>query len=387
MREVGPENSIKFMEKLGLKIDPMHAAPSLALGTPDISPLDMAAAYAAIANDGEYITPIFYTKVEDANGNIVVESKQEKSRAMSEANAYVLQNLLKSPARSGTASVCYMSNMDVGAKTGSTDNYVDRWLCGFTPYYTAATWFGFDEKENPVFSGVNHAANIWAAVMKDVHKNLKSASFDRPSSVVYVKICKQSGCVATENCTETLSEVFVKGTIPGKCNAHTKLKICKETGKIATEYCTDVEEKVYVTAKPAKENTSLWRTTIDENDEKYKVPKETCDKHVAKEQVEMINVVGKTIKDAKKALEDIGLKVEIVYDQDEDKKEDVVLKQSVKEKEKVDKDSIIKLTVNKYEEDENVESGNTTFENKESNTTIENENTVESSTPVTNATT
>ena len=387
MREVGPENSIKFMEKLGLKIDPMHAAPSLALGTPDISPLDMAAAYAAIANDGEYITPIFYTKVEDANGNIVVESKQEKSRAMSEANAYVLQNLLKSPARSGTASVCYMSNMDVGAKTGSTDNYVDRWLCGFTPYYTAATWFGFDEKENPVFSGVNHAANIWAAVMKDVHKNLKSASFDRPSSVVYVKICKQSGCVATENCTETLSEVFVKGTIPGKCDAHTKLKICKETGKIATEYCTDVEEKVYVTAKPAKENTSLWRTTIDENDEKYKVPKETCDKHVAKEQVEMINVVGKTIKDAKKALEDIGLKVEIVYDQDEDKKEDVVLKQSVKEKEKVDKDSIIKLTVNKYEEDENVESGNTTFENKESNTTIENENTVESSTPVTNATT
>ena len=352
MREVGPENSIKFMEKMGLKIDTKHAAPSLALGTADVSPLDMAAAYATIANNGEYITPIFYTKVVDAKGNVVVESKQEKTRAMSEANAYVLQNLLKSPAQSGTARVCYMSNMDVGAKTGSTDNYIDRWLCGFTPYYTAATWFGFDHSENPVFYNVNHAANIWAAVMKDVHKGLATARFKRPSNVVYVKICKESGCVATDDCTETLSEVFVKGTIPGKCEAHTKFKICKETGKIATDYCKDVEEKIYVTEKPAKENTSLWKTTLDEKNEKYKIPEETCDVHKV-EEVEMINVVGKKLDEAKKELEALGLKVEIKYEKNKDKAENIVLKQSVKEKEKVEKGKTITLTINKLKDEGN----------------------------------
>ena len=344
MKELGPTNSIEFLAKLGINVDPVHAAPSLALGTADVSPLEMAAAYATIANNGEYITPIFYTKVEDANGNIVVESKQEKRRAMSEANAYVLQNLLTAPARSGTAAVCYMSNMDVGAKTGSTDNYVDRWLCGFTPYYTAATWFGFDYSERPVFSG-NNAANIWAAVMKDAHKGLTTARFQRPSNVVYAKICQDSGCVATDTCTRTASEVFVRGTIPGKCEGHQKLKICKTTGKIANEYCTDVEEKTFL-IKPQKENTKLW--TTDEGD-KYKVPTENCDVHKAPEQVEVPNVIGKTSSEAKKVLEAKGLVVETKYEENKNKKDGIVLKQSVNEKEKVDKGSKITITVNKIE--------------------------------------
>ena len=222
IKEVGPANAMKFLSSVGIDVDPKHESITLALGTADVSPLNMAAAYAAIANNGEYISPIFYTKVEDANGNVVVESKQETRRVMSEANAYILQNLLTTPARSGTAAVCYMSNMDVGAKTGSTDHYVDRWLCGFTPYYTAATWFGFDYSELPVFSG-NNAANIWAAVMKDIHKNLPTARFTKPSNVVYAKICQDSGCLATDSCTRTTSEVFVKGTVPKQCEGHTKL--------------------------------------------------------------------------------------------------------------------------------------------------------------------
>lgn len=370
MKEVGPANSIKFLSELGITVDKVHEAPSLALGTADVSPLDMAGAYATIANNGQYITPIFYTKVEDANGNVVIESKQEKRRVMSEANAYVLQNLLTSPARSGTAAVCAMSNMDVGAKTGSTDDYVDRWLCGFTPYYTAATWFGFDYSENPVFS-TNNAANIWAAVMKDVHSSLPTARFTKPSNVVYVKICQDSGCVATDSCTRTISEVFVRGTIPKQCEGHKKLKICKVTGKIANEYCPEVEEKVY-TEKPPKENTKLWSTNAGD---KYNIPTETCDVHKAPEQIEMVDVVGKTLSEARKQLENLGLKVEVKYDEEPSKKDGIVLRQSIKAKEKVEKGKTVTLTVNKIESVENTTNENTTTTNTIETNTVDTTNT------------
>ncbi len=362
MKEVGPANAIKFLSTMGIDVDQKHEEITLALGTADVSPLNMAAAYASIANNGEYIEPTFYTKVEDASGNTVIEAKQDKRRVMSEANAYILQDLLKSPARSGTAAICYMSNMDVGAKTGSTNDYIDRWLCGFTPYYTAATWFGFDYSELPVFRG-NNAANIWASVMKNIHNSLPTARFKKPSNVVYATICQDSGCIATDSCTRTMSEVFVKGSLPGKCEGHTKLKICQDSGKIANEYCKNVEEKTFL-VKPQKENTNLWSTNAGD---KYDVPTETCDVHKAPEKVEMMNVVGKTLTEAKKLLEAKGLKVEIKYSEDKKKKEDIVLAQSVKEKEKVEKGKTITLTVNKISKNENKVENTTT--NEVTNTT------------------
>ena len=362
MKEVGPANAIKFLSTMGIDVDQKHEEITLALGTADVSPLNMAAAYASIANNGEYIEPTFYTKVEDASGNTVIEAKQDKRRVMSEANAYILQDLLKSPARSGTAAICYMSNMDVGAKTGSTNDYIDRWLCGFTPYYTAATWFGFDYSELPVFRG-NNAANIWASVMKNIHNSLPTARFKKPSNVVYATICQDSGCIATDSCTRTMSEVFVKGSLPGKCEGHTKLKICQDSGKIANEYCKNVEEKTFL-VKPQKENTNLWSTNAGD---KYDVPTQTCDVHKAPEKVEMMNVVGKTLTEAKKLLEAKGLKVEIKYSEDKKKKEDIVLAQSVKEKEKVEKGKTITLTVNKISKNENKVENTTT--NEVTNTT------------------
>ena len=343
MKEVGPENSRAFLKTMGIDIDPMHESITMALGTADVSVLDMAGAYASIANNGVYIKPTFYTKVVDAKGNVVLEPNQETRRVMTEENAYVLQDLLKSPARSGTAAVCYMTNQDVGAKTGSTDHYIDRWLCGFTPYYTASVWFGFDYSENPVFSG-NNAANIWAAVMKDIHKNLATKRFQKPSNVVSVRICQDSGCVATDSCTRTISEVFVKGTIPGQCQGHTKLTICKDTGKIANEYCKNTEEVTY-TKKPEKEQTTLWSTNPGD---KYNIPTEVCSLHKI-ETVKMIDVVGNTLADAKKKIEAIGLKVEIKYREDTKKKDGVVLSQSVDKNKEVEKGKTITLVINKIE--------------------------------------
>ena len=201
--------------------------------------------------------------------------------------------------------------------------------------------------------------------MKDVHSSLPTARFQKPSNVVSVRICQDSGCIATDSCTRTTSEYFVKGTLPGQCEGHTKLKICKETGKIANEYCKDVEEKTYL-VKPQKENTNLWSTDAGD---KYNIPTETCTTHKAPEQVEVPNVIGKTSSEAKKALEAKGLKVEIKYDEDEKKKDGIVLKQSVKEKDKVDKGSKITITVNKIENKTNNEvNGNTITNTTHTNT-------------------
>lgn len=346
--DLGPSKGAEFLRNMNFdKISDKDIGASFALGATSVTPLQMASAYAMVANDGVYIEPTFYTKVEDSEGNVVLEAKQDTKRIMSTENAYVLKEILTAPVTGagGTATTCWIRGMEVGAKTGSTDEYKDRWLCGITPYYAAATWFGFDHAERPQGISGNAAATIWGNVMRSVHTNLPSKRFTKPAGVVTAKICLDSGCVATESCARTETEYFVKGTVPGVCEGHQKLKICKETGKIANEYCKDVEEKTFLT-KPAKENTSLWTTNAGD---KYNVPTETCDVHKEpeKKQVEVPNVIGKKLADAKKALEAKGLKVEIVYEENKNKDDGIVLKQSKEEKTKVEEGTTITITVNK----------------------------------------
>lgn len=156
MELLGTENSIKFLQNIGISsIDTTRDnGLSLALGglTYGISPLEMAAGYAAIANDGIYIEPTFYTKVLDFNNNEILKTDQETKTVMSSAAAYVVKEILTQPVKAGTATYCGISGMSVAAKTGTTDDDYDRWLCGFTPYYTAATWFGYDKNETVRYS-------------------------------------------------------------------------------------------------------------------------------------------------------------------------------------------------------------------------------------------
>lgn len=374
--DLGPSKGAEFLRNMNFdKISDKDIGASFALGATSVTPLQMASAYAMVANDGVYIEPTFYTKVEDSEGNVVLEAKQDTKRIMSTENAYVLKEILTAPVTGagGTATTCWIKGMEVGAKTGSTDKYKDRWLCGITPYYAAATWFGFDNQERPQGISGNGAATIWGNVMRSVHTNLPSKRFTKPAGVVTAKICLDSGCVATESCARTETEYFVKGTVPGVCEGHQKLNICKETGKIANEYCKDVEEKTFLT-KPAKENTSLWTTNAGD---KYNVPTETCDVHKEpeKKEVEVPNVIGKKSADAKKALEAKGLKVEIVYEENKNKDDGIVLKQSKEEKTKVEEGTTITITVNKKSKPGNEEKPpentvNTNTENNTNNTTV-----------------
>ena len=288
LQMIGIERSINFLKSVGITTldDEKDTKLPLALGglTHGISPLEMAGAYAAIANDGVYITPTYYTKVEDSDGNVILKAKQETRTVMSSAAAYVVKEVLTQPVKAGTATNCKISNMSVAAKTGTTDEGNDRWLCGFTPYYTAAAWFGYDQPETVRYSG-NPAAHIWAAVMKPIHSTLESKYFSntRPNGVVSVKVCRDSGLIPTEACKHdqrgdrTYTEYFVKGTEPKEtCPCHVMVDICEDTGLLANEYCTNRVTKVFIT-RPNADTDLSWQSARDKD---YMLTiKEMCTKH------------------------------------------------------------------------------------------------------------
>lgn len=271
MRELTPSKSIDYLRNYGITSlykngeDEKKDDESLPLaigGISDgISPLEMAAGYATIANDGEYITPTFYTKVEDSSGNVVLTPNQEKRRVISQQNAYIVKSILQEPVTKGTATYCSISGIDVAAKTGTTDNSYDRWLCGFTPYYAAACWFGYDAQEEVRYSGTNPAGQIWDAIMTDIHKGLQSATFTRPDGIVEETVCKTTGCLATSGCNNTYKEIFTSDNLPEKCQGHGSQIICSESGKIATDYCSEycsVSTNYYGATVP-KEQLQLWK--------------------------------------------------------------------------------------------------------------------------------
>ncbi len=225
MEELTASVSIDYLEKMGIStLNEKDENLALSLGGLDkgISPLEMAGAYSTIANDGVYIEPTFYTKITTATGKDIVVSNQKKRRVFSEDVAYVTKQLLTQPVvgNQGTATYCAISGMDVAAKTGTTNEDYDRWLCGFTNYYTAVTWFGFDLSEPIRYNGKNPAGILWSNVMKQVHKKLENSDFKTTKGVVSQKICKKSLKVANSGCKDVFTECFIKGTVPEGCTTH-----------------------------------------------------------------------------------------------------------------------------------------------------------------------
>lgn len=296
MMELTPKKSIEYLKKMGITTldDTNDANPALSIGglSKGISPLEMAGAYASIANDGVYTAPIFFTKVVDSSGNTVLTANQEKTRVISEQNAYVTRSIVSEPTKSGgTATYCAIPGMETCAKTGSTDDYVDRWLCGFTPYYTAACWFGYDNDQEPLkvgkttysVDGRNPAGQLWSSIMKDIHKGLANKNFNKPSTgLVQKTICKYTGGVATSSCTNTYTETFTTDNVPENCQGHGTQKICTESGKVANEYCpADKVKTVSYGGVIPKEQLKLWNTINKSKSSSEKID-EVCTVHTKK---------------------------------------------------------------------------------------------------------
>ena len=223
--------------------DDLTAAGALALGglSKGVTTREMAAAYASFARGGIYTTPRTYTEVRDHNGNVLLENKGESHVAMKESTAYAMNELLKNVVRSGTGTGANFSGMTIAGKTGSTNSNNDRYFVGYTPYYTAAVWVGYDTPTRIVASG-NPAATLWKTFMSKVHANLPNKDFDVGSGdMVSVTVCTQTGLLASAGCPSQTVKVAKDYAPTRSCDAHISVTVCADSGMLASDYCPNVE--------------------------------------------------------------------------------------------------------------------------------------------------
>lgn len=217
---------------------------SLALGglTRGVTNEELNAAYACIANGGTYIKPKLYTRVVDHDGNVILDNTLPNSRqVIKESTAWLLTDAMQDVVTHGTGASVNFGNMGIAGKTGTTSDYNDIWFSGYTPYYTATTWAGYDNNTKLRKGDErNLAKKLWRAVMSQVHEELPSESFPMPGGIVQATVCSRSGKLPIPGlCDGTLkTEYFAEGTVPTEsCDVHYQGMICQYSNLPACEYC------------------------------------------------------------------------------------------------------------------------------------------------------
>ena len=233
VQEYGTGRSYDFMtNRLGfttLTYQDSQQVGNMGLGGLDrgVTTEEMAAAFGAFANEGVYTAPRTYTRVEDPDGNVILENEAESSVAMKDTTAALMNSLLQEVVSAGTGYEGRISGMHVAGKTGTTNNDQDRYFVGYTPYYSCAVWVGYAHNQRIVASG-NPAASMWQKVMSRVHEGLEDKDFFSCSGLTYVKVCADSGLLATEDCaldcrgSRVYSALVAADNAPSaSCNLHT----------------------------------------------------------------------------------------------------------------------------------------------------------------------
>lgn len=247
---------------------------------------ELTASFAAIANKGVYVKPIYFTKILNSDGDVLIDNTKNtlQTRVIKESTAFLLTDAMQDVVSYGTGSDLALGSMPVAGKTGTTSNYVDLWFTGYTPYYTASVWGGYDNSDPLPNGDTYHTYNrkLWSSIMGRIHKKLPVKSFDGPGKdIIEKKICSKSGKLAVEGVCEkdprgdmTYTEYFVKGTEPKDyCDVHISVTICTESGQRATQYCPTTSEGIFF----ARPKNSEGKT----DDSQYELPSGTCSLHNA----------------------------------------------------------------------------------------------------------
>ena len=249
---LGTENSFYFMENnLGFDLDAADNAISpLAMGglTYGVTTEEMAAAFAAFANGGIYTEPRTIIEIrENDNETVMVDNSSNSKVAMKETTAYLINQILRSVVTSGTGTGANFSGMTIAGKTGTTNNMFERYFVGYTPYYSAAVWTGYVERDETIPGG-NPAIGIWRKVMEQVHANLENKTFpERPDGISSVTVCADCGLPPCGLCSQagrTVNLEVQSDAVPtGECTCHVEVKVCTDptTGEthLATEFCPE----------------------------------------------------------------------------------------------------------------------------------------------------
>jgi penicillin-binding protein 1A len=211
MQLVGISTTQTYARRLGIT-SPLPSVPSLALGTGEVTLLDLTSAYGAFANQGILAPHTLITRIEDRHGNIIWESALDHHpyRAVRPGTAYLLSSMMADVMNRGTGSRARAEGFKLPAagKTGTTDDYADAWFVGYTPSLVAGVWFGYDEKKTIMNRGfaATVAVPAWARFMMKATEGSASGWFEMPSDVERIRICRKTGLRASQECRTVMSE-------------------------------------------------------------------------------------------------------------------------------------------------------------------------------------
>jgi len=213
INEFGPQAVVEYARRMGIA-SRLQPNLSLALGTNDVTPLEMASAFGTLGTLGVHAEPMGIVRVTDREGRVLEEHTPRRSLALTADVAYMITDLLKGVILRGTGTAANIGRPAAG-KTGTTDDYRNAWFIGFTPYLATAVWVGNDDN-SPMkrVVGGTVPARIWSAYMKVAVKGTPPDDWPRPDGVVSATVCGTSELLATSTCPNPISEVFIKGTEP-----------------------------------------------------------------------------------------------------------------------------------------------------------------------------
>ncbi|MCL2047226.1 MAG: transglycosylase domain-containing protein [Defluviitaleaceae bacterium] len=253
---------MSYLEEMGISTLAPNDGAAIVLGgmTNGTRLIELAGAYATIANMGEYNRPVLYTRVEDHEGRILLDNRHEPQRVLRATTAFLLANCMMDTISRGTGGSANWTSasglrgqIQIAGKTGTSQSNRDLGFSGFTPYYTASIWMGNDN-EKPMHTRAREFHQpVWRAIMSEIHANLPARSFERPSGITSANACLDSGHLPTELCSQdprgnrVVGEVFATIHVPTQyCEVHQKFTYCNESRMVAGPYCPDetVETRV-----------------------------------------------------------------------------------------------------------------------------------------------
>ncbi len=295
METVTPELGIEYAKRFGITtLTDTDCNAALALGgiTDGVTNLELTGAYAAIANGGVYNEPIFFTKIYDHDGKLLIDKTPETYRVLRESTAFLLTDAMKDSLISShkwasggynvgsTSTRCKLDYMSAAGKSGTTSNNNDVWFVGFTPYYTAGVWGGCDnnQKLTDRNGGTSFHKDIWRNIMTRVHEGLEDPGFAVPDTVTTAEICRKSGklgvsglCSADPRGNAIYTEYFDVTTVPyDTCDKHVICSVCDVTGLLPAPGCTTVSRVCIAIPSDSEGST---------DDTSYAVPYRTCSGH------------------------------------------------------------------------------------------------------------
>lgn len=264
LEQVGIKKVINYSHKAGITSE-LRPDLSLALGTSETTPLEIASAYATIANLGVKVDPLSVIRIENYSGKIIKDNIPQEKKVFKEETCYVLISMMEEVIKRGTGLNANIGRPAAG-KTGTSDDFVDAWFIGFTPELVTAVYIGNDDRKplgNKMTGGVV-AAPIWAKFMKNALNNSEKKDFLQPDKITKISVCKESGLLPTDSCPEILTVTFIKDTEPTSyCPIHQKYF---ETPKKVEEY-PEIKKPYYEEIEVIKEKHEEKPMETEEKEE------------------------------------------------------------------------------------------------------------------------